>query len=98
MAESRSFWRPTSRLGACAVAAAAGSAAGFWAATVVPDRTGWSTLGMAGAVSGLGLGVAGGVLALAAVGVGGERAHTVMVAFVPFCGAVYLIRRSLATA
>ena len=97
MGKSRSIWRPTSRLGAWAVGAASASVAGFWAATVVPDRVGWSTVGMAGAAAGLGLGLAGGTLALVAIWLGHERVRAVIVAFVPFSGAVYLIRRSFAT-
>src|SRR5579871_3391426 len=97
MAKSRAVWRPTSRLGAWAIGAAGASVGGFWAATVVPDRVGWNAVGMAGAAAGLGLGLAGGTLALLTIWLGHERIRAVIVAFVPFSGAVYLIRRSLVT-
>lgn len=91
----RSMLWPTSRLGKLAVATASASAVGLWIGTVVPERVGWSPLGMAGASAGLVLGIAGGILALAAIWLRDERALAVVVAFLPFAGSAYLIRRSM---
>jgi hypothetical protein len=88
---------PTSRLGKWALGAAAAGAVGLWLGTVMPERGAWSAVGMAGTSVGLALGVAGGIIAVAAVWLHGDRAIAVVAAFVPFTGSVYLIRRSLAT-
>ena len=87
---------PTSRFGRWAVGTAAASAGGLLLGTFVPERVGWSRIGMAGASAGLALGLAGGILAVIAIVFRGDRVITVVAAFVPFAGSVYLIRRSLA--
>lgn len=87
---------PTSRFGRWAVGTAAASAAGLVLGTVVPERVGWSRIGLAGASAGLALGLAGGILAVIAIVFRGDRVIGVVAAFVPFAGSVYLIRRSLA--
>jgi hypothetical protein len=50
---------------------------------------------MAGTSVGLALGLMGGVIAAAAMGLRRDRVPAVMAAFVPFAGSLYLIRRSL---
>jgi hypothetical protein len=87
---------PTSRFGRWAVGTAAAGVAGLLVGTVVPERAGWSRVGMAGTSAGLALGLAGGFLAVIAIVLRAERSVAVLVAFVPFAGSVYLIRRSLA--
>jgi hypothetical protein len=51
---------------------------------------------MAGTSLGLAFGLAGGVIAAAAICLRRDRVLGVMAAFLPFAGSVYLIRRSLA--
>ena len=96
MATLRAMVWPTSRFGRWAVGTAAASAAGLLVGTVAPERVGWSRIGLAGASAGMALGLAGGILAVIAIVLRGDRAVGVIAAFVPFAGSVYLIRRSLA--
>jgi hypothetical protein len=91
----RSIVWPASRLGKWAAGAASASVAGLWIGTITPDRAGWSAVGMAGAAAGLTLGLAGGLLALAAVWLRGDLTIGVAASSMPFAAAVYLIRRSL---
>jgi hypothetical protein len=96
MGTLRSVVWPASRLGKWAAGAATGSAAALWVGAAAPERVGWSGIGMAGTSVGLALGLAGGVMAAAAVCLRRDRVPAVMAAFVPFAGCVYLVRRSLA--
>jgi hypothetical protein len=96
MATWRAMVWPTSRFGRWALGTAAASAAGLVVGTVVPERVGWSRIGLAGASAGLALGLAGGILAVIAMVFRGDRVIGVVAAFVPFAGSVYLIRCSLA--
>jgi len=95
MATLRAMIWPTSRFGRWAVGTGAASAVGLLAGAVVPERVGWSRIGMAGASAGMALGLAGGTFAVIAIVFRGERVIGVIAAFVPFAGSVYLIRRSL---
>ena len=58
MATLRAMIWPTSRFGRWAVGTAAASAVGLLAGAVVPERVGWSRIGMAGASAGMALGLA----------------------------------------
>ena len=98
MGTLRSVVWPATRLGKWAAGAATVSAAALWVGAAAPERVGWSGIGMAGTSVGLALGLAGGVIAMAAICLRHDRVLAVVAAFVPFAGSVYLIRRSLAIA
>jgi hypothetical protein len=97
MAALRSVVWPASRLGKWAAGTASASMAGLWVGTVVPERDGWSVIGMAGTAGGLALGLGSGLMALVAIRSRGDVAIGVFAAFMPFAAALYLIRRSLVT-